>query len=209
MAEITQHLEGIELSQSELLDRTKHLISARPSIFMSYMSGSIMMIISVVILILDGSFKNLDSQYLLLGITGFLLVGYGLIRSRILREAILRFRTTVARIDNIISVHRYGSGKTYYGYYHYKIDARTYKKKEVLTNDYYLYLFSHSYAKALVIYDPLKPRRSILAHKVIKGYDPTVEMEELDHPPELRPTSSRGDRAKRYFELLSQNKGSI
>lgn len=208
MVEITQYLEGIELSQSELLDRSKNLISAHSTIIMSYFFGSLMMIISVVI-ILDGSFKNVDSQYLLLGIIGLFLVGYGLIRSRILREAILRFRTTVARVDNLITEHRYGSGKTYYGYYNYEIDGRIYKKKEALTNDYYLYLFSHTYAKALVIYDPMKPGRSVLAHKVIPGYNPIEEMEELDHPPKLRPTSSRNDRAKRYFELLSQNKGSI
>lgn len=209
MMEMTNDIKCIELSQSELLDRSKHLISARPSIFMSYIFGSIILLTITVILILDGSFKYVDNQYLGFGIFGLLLISYGLIRSRILREAILRFRTTVARVDNLIFMHRYGSGKTYYGYYHYKINDRTYQKKEILSNDYYLYLFSHTYAKTLIIYDPLNPRRSILAHKVISDYDPKTEMEALDHPPKLRPTSSRGDRAKRYFELLSQNKGSI
>ncbi len=90
--------------------------------------------------------------------------------------------------------------------YSYTVDGKTYKNREENDN-YHLYV---SDRRALIIYDPLKPSRSILANKPIPGYNPELERKEQymveQKSPEHDPEKAE-ERAKRYEALRRQAGG--
>lgn len=167
-------INEVNLNKIELKNLSKHLINSKSSIMYSYIIGGVLIFAFICFWWFE------IFEYLIIGPIGFVCIGYGIIRSRKLRESIYRYKTTIGRVDKI--TYQYFRGKHYYGYFNYSVDGVTFRQKEELWNKYYCYLFGFEYAKVVLIYDPKSPASAILAHKEIPGYDPKMEMDKLDHP---------------------------
>jgi len=130
-----------------------------PSIFLSYILGSVCFILMVFLLGMglwtkDEVVASISLMFLIIGVS---LILYGRRRLKRLKELITSGKMTIGTVDEI-----YTERASYMVSYHYEINGKVYKKNEATINPE---IYQEG-GETKILYLPRQPKKAILANKV-------------------------------------------